>query len=116
MKINLNNKKFQSLSNSDTGEVSGETIFYYAQNGEIISANYAGGDIVQGQLIGKMFEDGHLEFAYQHINKNKEIMTGKCVSYPKLNEDKKIILEEFWQWTCKDNSKGQSVLMEQNNN
>jgi hypothetical protein len=112
MKINLNNKQFKSLSNSDNGEISGDTTFYYTQNGEIISATYQGGSILQGQIIGKIVEDNHLEFAYQHINKDNEIMTGKCISYPKLNADKKIILMEYWEWTCRDNSKGESTLIE----
>ncbi|MCL2011398.1 MAG: hypothetical protein FWG75_01210 [Cystobacterineae bacterium] len=112
IKINLNNKQFKSTSNSENGEVSSDTVFYYKQNGGIISATYQGGSILQGQIIGKIFEDNHLEFAYQHINKNDEIMTGKCISYPKLNEDKKIIIEEYWEWTCRDKSKGQSTLIE----
>jgi len=112
MKINLNNKQFRPLSNSDNGEVSDDTIFRYTQNGEIVSATYQGETILQGQLIGRMFEDNHLEFVYQHINKDHEIMTGKCVSYPSLNADKKIVLKEYWEWTCKDKSTGESVLIE----
>ncbi len=111
-KINLNNKKFKSLKNSANGEVSGETTFHYSQHEEIISAAYEGGSILQGQLIGKIFPDNHLEFVYQHINTTKEMMTGHCTSYPELNADGKIILKEFWQWTCNDHSKGQSTLIE----
>ena len=112
MKINLDNKRFKTLSNTDNGEVSLETIFHYRQSDEIITATYQGGSILQGQLIGKIFFDNHLEFSYQHINTNKELMTGFCKSYPTINKEGKIILEEFWQWTCKDNSKGQSTIVE----
>ena len=112
MKINLNNKSFKPLNNSDNGEVSDDTIFCYKQNDDIITATYQGGHILKGQLIGKIFNDNHIEFAYQHINIEKELMTGVCKSYPTINENGKVLLEEFWQWTCKDNSKGQSTIIE----
>ena len=110
--MNLHQKQFRSLQNSDNGEVSGDTLFLYQQNGNIISATYQGGSILQGHLLGKMFDDHHLEFVYHHLNTDMELMTGQCSSYPGLNEQGKIILREFWQWTCKDQSKGESVIME----
>ncbi len=110
--MNLHHKQFRSLQNSENGEVSGDTLFLYQQNGDIISATYQGGSILQGQLLGKMFDDDHIEFVYQHLNTDMELMTGKCRSYPELNEHGKIILREFWQWTCKDHSKGESTIVE----
>jgi hypothetical protein len=112
MRINLDNKKFKTLCNSENREVSNDTIFHYKQNEDIITATYQGGSILQRQLIGKIFFDNHLEFAYQHINADKELITGLCKSYVSINKEGKIILEEIWQWTCKDNSSGQSTIME----
>ncbi len=112
MKIDLNKRKFRAQSNSDNGEVSEDTIFYYKQIGDIISADYQGGDIVKGNLIGKLVDNEHLNFVYHHININREIMTGVCHSYPEILDSGKMILKEYWQWTCKDNSKGESILIE----
>ena len=56
--------------------------------------------------------ENHLEFVYQHINKEKELMTGNCKSYPEYTSSGKIRLKEMWQWTCKDKSRGQSILIE----
>lgn len=109
--INLNNKKFKALENSDNGEVSSLTIFHYKQEGDVISASYQGGDILRGFLVGKIVEE-HLKFTYQHVNKDMEILTGKCISYPKIQEDGKLLLNEKWEWTCKDFSKGTSLLIE----
>lgn len=111
MTINLHNKKFKADFNSETGEVTAQTIFSYYQEENIIWANYSGGQITKGSLIGKVIEN-HLEFVYQHINTDGELMTGKCISYPEITKENKIRLKEFWQWTCKDNSKGESVLIE----
>lgn len=112
MKIDLNNKEFKSLRNSSNGEVSSETIFVYKQSGDIIYADYYGGDIIKGHLVGKIVNNEYLEFVYQHINTKKEIMTGKCRSYPGIDKKGKTILKEVWQWTCKDNSCGESTLIE----
>lgn len=109
--IDLNNKIFKSEFNSENGEVSDQTIFYYSQQNEIIWAEYSGGQIVKGNLIGKVIGN-HLEFVYQHINKKNELMTGNCKSYPELIESGKIRLKEVWQWTCKDHSFGESTLIE----
>ncbi len=66
--INLDKKTFKALSNSDNGEVNDDTTFYYSQKDNIISAEYYGGDIIKGNLIGKQLEDGRFDFVYHHIN------------------------------------------------
>jgi len=111
MTINLNNKKFKSEFNSKNGEVSDQTIFSYNQKDNIIWAEYGGGQIIKGSIIGKII-DNHIEFVYQHTNKENELMTGNCKSYPEYTENGKIRLKEIWKWTCKDNSSGKSTLIE----
>lgn len=111
MTINLHNKTFKSLENSENGEVSDQTLFHYRQEGQMLWAHYAGGSIQKGFLIGRIIED-QLEFSYQHLNQDLEIMTGKCTSRAKVNPDGKIQLYEAWEWTCRDFSKGTSLLLE----
>jgi hypothetical protein len=84
MKYNLDGKIFQSIENTDNGEVGSETLFHYYQDGEIISANYYGGSIRKGHLLGKMLGSGNLEFTYHHINFQGNLMLGKCISVPTL--------------------------------
>lgn len=110
--INLDNRFFTTESNSDNGEVSSDTTFHYRQSGDLIHAEYAGGDIVKGHLLGKLIDDSRLEFVYHHLNKAGEIMTGKCTSYPEQTEDGRLRLKEYWQWTCRDFSSGESMLVE----
>ncbi len=111
MNVNLNDRKFTPAYNSINGEVSEETIFHYHQEGNVIWAEYSGGQIIKGTLIGKVIDD-HIEFVYQHMNENHEIMTGKCRSYPELIENGKIKLKEFWEWTSGDKSSGESIIIE----
>lgn len=51
--IDLNNKKFVALQNSENGEVSQQTCFHYFQQDKMIWAEYGGGEIAKGFLIGK---------------------------------------------------------------
>ena len=112
IKINYDNRKFASVRNSETGEVSVETIFYYHQKDALVWAEYAGGEIVFGSLIAKVVVNDCLEMRYQHLNKKGELMTGKCFSTPEILADGRIRLYEKWQWTSGDFSAGESIIEE----
>ncbi|MBU3947865.1 MAG: n-acetylglutamate synthase [Proteobacteria bacterium] len=112
MKYNLEGKIFRSISNTVNSEVSSDTLFHYHQDGEIISAEYYGGIILKGHLIGKMLETGQLDFIYHHINKNLKLMAGKCLSTPELLPGGTLKFVEQWEWLSGDNSSGQSVIEE----
>lgn len=112
MNISYDNRKFRSISNSDSGEVGSDTVFQYHHAGDLVWGEYAGGEIVRGMLIAKVLEDASLDMRYQHINQNGELMTGVCRSTPELLPDGRLRLYENWQWTSGDLSSGQSVIEE----
>lgn len=105
-------KVFIPKSNSVNGEVNYQTIFNYHQDETVLYADYAGGDILRGYLIGKIEKDNTLNFHYQHLNIHNEIRIGKCHSIPIVQEDGSIELHEEWQWLNLDQSKGSSILIE----
>jgi hypothetical protein len=111
-KINYDKRVFKSVQNSATGEVTGETRFFYHQEGNVVWAEYRGGEIIFGNLIAKVFDDDSLEMSYQHLNKQGELMTGRCASEPEILANGKIRLHERWQWTSGDFSSGESVVEE----
>ena len=98
--------------NSENGEVGEQTNFTYHQNGNLLWAEYSGGDILKGSLMGSVLCNGELDFVYHHMNQNMQIKTGKCHSVPTVQENGKIELSEQWQWTSGDYSKGESLLVE----
>ena len=110
--INYDGRKFVPEMNSENGEVSERTIFLYHQNGSLLWAEYSGGDILKGSLIGSVSDNGELDFVYHHVNQNMQIKTGKCHSVPTVLENGKIKLSEQWEWTSGDFSKGESLLVE----
>ncbi len=110
--MNYNNKKFQVLSNSNNGETSGETTFEYIQKGNILTSEYRGANIKCGHLIGIVSDKGIIDMKYHQVNLKDEIMTGVCTSTPVILPNGKIRLQEKWQWTSGDKSKGESILEE----
>ena len=110
--FHYDNRTFAALSNSGTGEVGGETLFHYRQRGDCVWAEYGGGMINKGFLVGTAGPDGVIRFAYAHVNSGDAIRTGRCVSRPELLADGRIRLHEEWEWTDGDGSKGVSVVEE----
>ena len=111
-RINYDNRRFVSVSNSGNGEVGSATIFHYRQEGDLVWATYRGGAIVFGSLIAKVDERDCLEMRYQHLNSAGELMTGKCRSTPEVLPDDRLRLREVWQWTSGDFSQGESIIEE----
>ncbi|MFT5337093.1 MAG: hypothetical protein ACI9YL_001095 [Luteibaculaceae bacterium] len=110
--MNYNHKKFRPISNTPNAETSGETIFEYIQEGNIISSSYSGGQIKAGHLIGLVNPNGEIEMRYHQINLQGVLMAGICFSKPEILPNGKIRLHETWEWTSGDKSKGISVLEE----
>jgi hypothetical protein len=110
--MNYNGKRFRPISNSENGETSEETIFYYKQDENILTCIYSGGKIIIGQLLGLVDKDGNIDMRYHQINKSGQMMTGVCKSKPEILQNGKIRLYEEWQWTSGDYSSGQSILEE----
>ena len=110
--INYERKKFKSIVNASNGDVSSETIFHYRQQDNVAWAEYEGGGILLGHLIGTVNEQGILDMRYHHVNEQGELMTGKCTSVPQLLDDGRLRVYETWEWTCRDFSKGQSIIEE----
>ncbi len=110
--INYHNKTFRPIQNSANAETSGETIFLYKQEGNILLSAYSGGKIIRGHLIGLIDPQGNIDMRYHQINTLGELMTGTCRSVPEILPNGKIRLHETWEWTSGDKSKGHSVIEE----
>ena len=111
-KINYDGKNFVPKRNTENGEVDGQTVFHYHQKENTIWAEYFGGEIKQGFLIGMVDDNGNLAFTYLHLNDSNQFRLGKCNSIPVFLENGKIEMHEEWQWLNGDKSKGTSLIVE----
>lgn len=105
----VDDRIFTAVKNSGSGEASDKTVFCYHQKGNVIWAEYSGGSIVKGFLLGTMDDDHHLHFNYQHMNADGELRTGSCDSEPSV-ENGKLRFNEKWKWTMGE--EGTSVIEE----
>ncbi len=110
--ISYHNKKFRATINSAGGNVTDETIFYYTQDGNIVTATYSGGEIICGHLMALADQNGNLKMRNHHVNVSGNLMTGECSSTPEILVNGKIRLHEKWQWTSGDMSSGESIVEE----
>lgn len=110
--INYDKKIFKALVNDDTGHVTSNTTFYYRQKGSILWGVYEGGMIAKGTIVGKVLDDGKLEYHYQHITTAGEMYTGYCESQPEKQHNGRIRLFEKWRWTSGAEGHGTSIVEE----
>ena len=112
MRLDLNNRVFRSVANTDNGDVGAETRFDYRQDGDLVTADYRGGSIRHGQLIALMHDDGSLDMRYHHVTVTGEFKLGRCRSFPEILPDGRIRFSERWQWLSGDLSEGTSEIEE----
>ncbi|MEM1248605.1 MAG: n-acetylglutamate synthase [Acidobacteriota bacterium] len=112
MDLHYNGRIFRGRSNTGNGDVGSETIFYYRQEGDVVSATYTGGVVRDGQLLGTVADDGSLDFCYHHIDSDGALHAGQCRSTPRVEKGGRLVLEEEWQWLTGDRSRGSSVVEE----
>jgi hypothetical protein len=90
------------------GQVGTRTRFtYHEKNGEIW-AEYAGGDVVRGHLLGTR-EGDRLDFRYVQLKHDGTTASGHCVSRVVELPDGRVRLEETWKWESRLGS-GTSIV------
>ena len=108
--ISLEGRVFAGVENSSTGEVGQSTIFTYHQDQDIIWAEYSGGSVIRGYLVGTRNGE-NLHFRYAHLSTGKETSTGVCNSTIEILDDGRVRLHESWAWESRP-ERGSSIVEE----
>jgi hypothetical protein len=82
----------------------------YHESADVVWAEYAGGDVVAGRIVGRRAPDGTLHLAYGHLCRDGVVVSGRCTSLPTLLPDGRVRIEE--RWRRHDGSEGVSVIEE----
>lgn len=93
----LDGRTFAPRSRADAGEVDAETRFRYHEADGVVWADYDGGEIVRGQLIGTR-EGDTLDFRYVQLNLAGQTSSGHCVTRVSELPDGRLVLDETWEW------------------
>ncbi|MGY5029411.1 hypothetical protein ACWC9U_00185 [Streptomyces sp. 900116325] len=92
------------------GQVGTRTRFTYHERQGVIWADYAGGDVVRGHLVGTRTGD-RLDFRYIQLKQDGTTSSGHCASTVVDLTDGRVRLEERWEWESQEGS-GTSAVEE----
>ncbi len=90
------------------GQVGTRTRFTYHEKDGEIWAEYTGGDVVRGHLVGTR-EGDMLDFRYVQLKQDGTTSSGRCVSTVVELPDGRVRLEESWEWESQQGS-GTSIV------
>ena len=109
MTLNYDGRRF-SPSDGVAGESS--RVAVYRQDGDLLWADFSGGQVRRGSLTGTCAPDGTLDFAYCMVFEGDEIVSGRCHSTPTVLEDGRIRLHEEWERYGAGGGRGVSSIEE----
>lgn len=69
----------------------------YRQDGNLVWADFAGGDVRRGSLAGVSDANDRVEFAYTMVLAGGEIVAGHSVNTPQVLPDGRIRFHEEWE-------------------
>jgi len=70
---------------------------HYHQDGDLVWAEFSGGTVVAGRLVGRCRPDGAIESAYCMLTASGETVAGACLSVPTVLADGRVRLAEHWR-------------------
>ncbi len=86
-----------SASAAETADASGASpVAVYHQRGDVVWAEFAGGAVAAGRLVGSCAADGSLTVAYSQVMTDGRVVAGSCRSTPEVLADGRIRLREEW--------------------
>jgi protein-tyrosine-phosphatase len=110
----LHGRRFRAVSDSArppaAGDVDSRTLFEYREHNGLISAEYRGGEVRAGHLVGTR-EGDELEFRYVHLDRKSHTASGHCRSRVGVDADGRLRLDETWRWESRAGD-GTSTLRE----
>jgi hypothetical protein len=69
----------------------------YHQDGDLVWAEFAGGGVRAGRLVGRCRPDGVIEATYCLVGAGGETVAGAVVSTPTVLDDGRLRLSERWR-------------------
>ena len=95
--VNYEGRRFSSSAPETTGAVGDTPVGHYHQAGDVVWAEFSGGAVRTGRLVGSCRPDGVIEAAYVQLLADGELAAGRMTSLPHLLPDGRVRLEERWR-------------------
>ncbi|MEU8464522.1 hypothetical protein [Streptomyces sp. NPDC029003] len=99
---------FVPVADQAPGQVGRRTRFAYHEQDGQVWAEYHGGDVIRGHLVGTRAGDT-VDFRYVQLRLDGTTASGHCVSLVRELPDGRLRMEETWTWESREGS-GTSVV------
>ncbi|WP_322750565.1 MULTISPECIES: hypothetical protein [unclassified Frankia] len=106
MTINYDGRTFRKAGGGDG------TVARYQQDGDLVWADFAGGQVRRGTVTGTCGPDGTLRLAYTMVLAGGEVIAGHTVNVPQRTTDGRLTLREEWERYGAHAATGTSYLEE----
>ena len=98
MRFDFEGKTFRVVRNDGPGaEVNEATVFHFSQQGDIVHADYFGGGVRVGKLVG-VLAGATMRHRYVQVNGEGEFSAGQSTDEVELTPEGKIRLIDSWAW------------------
>ncbi|NXY97368.1 hypothetical protein HYE82_23935 [Streptomyces sp. BR123] len=108
MARSLDGLVFVPVADQAPGQVGRQTRFAYHEQDGRVWAEYAGGDVARGYLVGTRAGDS-IDFRYVQLRSDGTTASGHCTSLVTDLPDGRLRLVETWTWESQEGS-GTSVV------
>jgi hypothetical protein len=96
--FDLDHKTFRIVLNEGPGaEVNEETVFHFRQEGEVAHADYFGGGVRFGKLLG-VVKGAAMVHRYVQVNRHGEFQSGRSTVAIERTPAGKLRLIDTWTW------------------
>lgn len=102
-----------SSSAAETADAAGAApVGHYHQRGDVVWAEFAGGKVIVGRLVGTCEPDGTLRMSYSQVLADGAVVSGSCRTTPQVLPDGRLRLREEWERHGPAASRGVSYIEE----
>lgn len=107
-RLRLDDRIFVPVINSENGTVNGNTRFHFWQNSKGFFADYVGGDVAEGHIIGRMTGEMTGQMVYHCLTIDNTLKAGEAKASFITLDDERLAIDIDWQWLTGDKSSGRS--------
>jgi hypothetical protein len=108
---NYDGRRFRSTA-TETSDGGATPLGHYHQSGDLVWAEFAGGAVRSGRLVGRCADDGTLTLAYSQLMTDGRVVAGECVTTPERLPDGRLRLRESWRRLHGSGESGVSYIEE----
>jgi uncharacterized protein YndB with AHSA1/START domain len=102
--------RMNAVKTAENGVVNADTLFRFRQRGSEVAADYAGGGVVDGHLVG-LVDGARMRFRYAQLERGGVLNGGASECEIERTDDGRLRLVEHFQWESRPGG-GTNVIEE----